>query len=167
MSCSSIRGRKLGALRRKFSRCSVPKLTFGRKKCFGTTLRKIVGESEIGILRAMHRLVMRSRAHLLEPFQCLALVARLNVPTEIVTFGLGTVVHMVLGERAKLFVNIRGRELDTKDALLRTVSAKAVFITDTVVDIARCHEQYGNRNCCRLGLRLNCGAQKCWSGLSC
>jgi phosphoglycolate phosphatase-like HAD superfamily hydrolase len=103
----------------------------------GGTMR----ESDTAILRAMHRLVMQSRTQLLKPFPCLALVARLNVPAEIVTSGLATVARTVLGEHANLFVSIRGREIDSKDALLRTVSINAICVTDTVVDIARFHRQ--------------------------
>ena len=88
----------------------------------------------------MHRLVMNSRAHLLELQPCLALVARLNVPAEIVTSSSVTLVQQALVEQAKLFVNIRGQESDTKGALLRTLSRNAIFITDTIVDIKRCHE---------------------------
>lgn len=101
----------------------------------------IVPDSDRTILRAMHRLIMQSRAHLLEPLPCLTLVARLNVPSEIVTSGLAAVAQKVLGEQAKLFVNIRGQESGTKESLMRMVSRNAIFITDTIVDIARCHEQ--------------------------
>ena len=93
------------------------------------------------VLRAMHRLIMQSRAHLLKPLPCLALVARLNVPSEIVTSGLAAVARKVLSEQAKLFVNIRGYENGTKDSLVRTLPRNAIFITDTVRDVTRCHEQ--------------------------
>lgn len=105
------------------------------------TRKGIIPDSDRLILRAMHGLIMQSRAHLLQPLPCLALVPRLNVPSEIVTSGLAAVAQRVLGEQAKLFVNIRGREDDTKDALLRTVQRDAICITDTIVDIARCHKQ--------------------------
>jgi len=98
-------------------------------------------DSDREILRSMHRMVMQSRVHLLKLFPCSTLVARLNIPSEIVTSGLASVAEKVLGKQAKLFVNIRGRENGTKDKLLRTVSRNAICITDTVVDIARCHEQ--------------------------
>jgi phosphoglycolate phosphatase-like HAD superfamily hydrolase len=101
----------------------------------------IVPDSDREILRAMHRLIMQSRAHLLEPLPCLALVARLNVPSEILTSGLAAVAQKVLGEHAKLFINIRGQESGTKDSLMHTVSRNAIFITDTIADIARCHDQ--------------------------
>jgi phosphoglycolate phosphatase len=101
----------------------------------------IFPDSDRETLRSMHRLIMRNRVHLLKPFPCLALVARLNVPSEIVTSGSTSVAQMVLGEQAKLFVSIRGRESGAKDELLRTVSRNAICITDTVVDIARCHDQ--------------------------
>ena len=92
-------------------------------------------------LRAMHRLIMKSRAHLLEPLPCLALAARLNVTSEIVTSGLAAFAQKVLGERAKLFADIRGQESGTKDSLMRTVSRSAIFITDTIADIGRCRDQ--------------------------
>lgn len=101
----------------------------------------IVPDSDREILRSMHRLIMKSRTHLLKPLPCVALVDRLNVPSEIVTSGLATVAQAVLGEYAKLFVKIRGRENDSKDKLLQTVSRNAICITDTIVDITRCHEQ--------------------------
>jgi phosphoglycolate phosphatase-like HAD superfamily hydrolase len=101
----------------------------------------VVADSDRAILRAMHRLIMQSRAHLLEPLPCLALVGRLNVPSEIVTSGSAAIAQSILGEQAKLFLNIRGQESDTKDALLRTLSHNAVFITDTIVDVARCHDR--------------------------
>lgn len=101
----------------------------------------VMADSERAILRAMHRLIMQTRAHLLEPLPCLGLVRRLNVPSEIVTSGSAAIARSVLGEQAKLFLNIRGQESDTKDALLRTLSRSAIFITDTIVDIARCHDQ--------------------------
>lgn len=100
----------------------------------------IISKADRETLRAMHRLVMNSRAHLLELQPCLTLVARLNVPAEIVTSSSVTLVQQALGEQAKLFVNIRGQESDTKGALLRTLSRTAIFITDTIVDIKRCHE---------------------------
>ena len=100
----------------------------------------IISEADQETLRAMHRLVMNSRAHLLELQPCLSLVARLNVAAEIVTSSSVTLVQQALGEQAKLFVNIRGQESDTKGALLRTLSPNAIFITDTIVDIKRCHE---------------------------
>ncbi len=100
----------------------------------------IISEADRETLRAMHRLVMNSRAHLLELQPCLVLVARLNVPAEIVTSSSVTLVQQALGEQAKLFVNIRGQERDTKGALLCTLSPNAIFITDTIVDIKRCHE---------------------------
>jgi phosphoglycolate phosphatase-like HAD superfamily hydrolase len=100
----------------------------------------ILSEADRETLRAMHHLVMNSRAHMLELQPCLALVARLNVPSEIVTSSSVTIPQQVLGEQAKLFINIRGQESDTKGALLRTLSRNAIFITDTIVDIKRCHE---------------------------
>lgn len=101
----------------------------------------VVEDADRKTLRSMHRLVMQSRAHLLQPFPCLALVARLNVPSDIVTSGSAAVAKAVLGVQAKLFVNIRGHESGAKGTLLRTVSRDAVCITDTVVDVARCREQ--------------------------
>jgi phosphoglycolate phosphatase-like HAD superfamily hydrolase len=89
----------------------------------------------------MHRLVMQSRIHLLKPLPCVALVPRLNVPSEIVTSGLAAVAREVLGERARLFISIRGHESGTKDSLLQTVSRNAIVITDTIGDIARCRAQ--------------------------
>lgn len=100
----------------------------------------IISEPDRETLRAMHHLVMNSRAHLLELQPCLALVARLNVPSEIVTSSSVTLVQQALGEQAKLFVNIRGQESDNKGALLRSLSRNAIFITDTIVDVKRCHE---------------------------
>lgn len=100
----------------------------------------VISEADRETLRAMHRLVMNSRAHLLELQPCLVLVARLNVPAEIVTSSSVTLVQQALGEQAKLFVNIRGQESDTKGALLRKLSPNQIFITDTIVDIKRCHE---------------------------
>lgn len=100
----------------------------------------IIPEADRETLRAMHRLVMKSRAHLLKLHPCLALAARLNVPSEIVTSSSVTVPQQVLGEHTELFVNIRGQESATKGALLRTLSRNAIFITDTIVDIKRCHD---------------------------
>ena len=100
----------------------------------------IISEADRKTLRAMHRLVMNSRVHLLELQPCLGLAARLKVPAEIVTSSSVILVQQALGEHAKLFVNIRGQESDTKVALLRTLPLNAIFITDTIVDIKRCHE---------------------------
>ena len=100
----------------------------------------MISKGDRETLRAMHRLTMRNRTELLEPHPCLTLVARLNVPSEIVTSSSVNVPQQVLGEQAKLFVNIRGQENDTKDALLRSLSQKTIFITDTIVDIKRCHD---------------------------
>jgi phosphoglycolate phosphatase-like HAD superfamily hydrolase len=97
-------------------------------------------ESETVTLRGMHRLVMNSRALLVKLFPCISLVARLSVPSEVVTSGLATVAHKVLGEHANSFVRIRGREDDSKEGLLRTVSDDAICVTDTVVDVARCRQ---------------------------
>ncbi len=105
------------------------------------TRRGILPDSDRETLRAMHRLIMHSRAHLLEPLPCLALVPRLKVPSEIMTSGLAAIAQKVLGKDAKLFVNIRGQESGTKQSLMRTMSRNAIFITDTVADIARCQEQ--------------------------
>jgi phosphoglycolate phosphatase-like HAD superfamily hydrolase len=91
-------------------------------------------------LRAMHRLIMQNRAHLLNIHPCLGIVGRLNVPAEIVTSGSEAVARSFLREHANLIVNIRGEETDSKDALLSTLSRRAIFITDTIVDIARCHK---------------------------
>jgi phosphoglycolate phosphatase-like HAD superfamily hydrolase len=100
----------------------------------------IISEADRETLRGMHHLIMNSRAHLLELQPCLAFVARLKVPSEIVTSSSVTLVQHALGEQAKLFVNIRGQESDNKGALLRSLSRNAIFITDTIVDVKRCHE---------------------------
>jgi len=100
----------------------------------------IISEADRETLRAMHRLIMRNRAELLETHPCLALVPQLNVPSEIVTSSSVTLVQDVLDEQAELFVNIRGQEDDTKSALLRTLTHNTIFITDTIVDVKRCHE---------------------------
>lgn len=99
-----------------------------------------ISKADRDTLRAMHGLIMRNRTELLETNPCLALVARLNVPSEIVTSSSVALVQQVLGEQAELFVNIRGQETDTKGALLRTLSRDAIFITDTIVDIKRCQD---------------------------
>lgn len=104
------------------------------------TQSEVLSESDKTTLRLMHGMIMRSRTHLLATFPCLTLVHRLNVPSEIVTSGSVTVAQMVLGETAKLFVNIRGREDGTKDVLFHTVSPSALCITDTIVDVERCHK---------------------------
>jgi phosphoglycolate phosphatase-like HAD superfamily hydrolase len=101
----------------------------------------IISKADRGTLRAMHGLIMRNRTELLEANPCLAIVPRLNVPSEIVTSSSVALVREVLGEQADLFVNIRGQESDKKGALLRTLSRNAIFITDTIVDIKRCHDQ--------------------------
>jgi phosphoglycolate phosphatase-like HAD superfamily hydrolase len=88
----------------------------------------------------MHRLVMKSRTHLLKRHPCLALVARLNVPSEIVTSSLAAFAQMVLGAEVEHFVHIRGHETATKGSLMRTLSRNAIFITDTVVDVKRCQD---------------------------
>jgi phosphoglycolate phosphatase-like HAD superfamily hydrolase len=100
----------------------------------------IISKADRDTLRAMHGLIMRNRTELLETNPCLALVARLNVPSEIVTSSSVALVQQVLGEQAELFVNIRGQESDKKGALVRTLARNAVFITDTIVDIKRCHD---------------------------
>lgn len=99
------------------------------------------GEGSNDALRAIHRLVMHSRSHLVEPFPCLALVGQQTVPAEIATSSSATFVRKVLGSRAGLFAHIRGRESGKKDALLHMVSRRAIVVTDTVVDIQRCREQ--------------------------
>jgi phosphoglycolate phosphatase-like HAD superfamily hydrolase len=96
---------------------------------------------ETSALRDMLRLVMKSKAHLLKLFPCVELVPRLSVASRIVSSGLASVAQTVLGERAQLFADIRGREHGNKDELLRSVSDRGVFITDTVGDIDRSHEQ--------------------------
>jgi phosphoglycolate phosphatase-like HAD superfamily hydrolase len=96
---------------------------------------------ETSALRDVLRLVMKNRAHLLKLFPCIELVPRLCVPSRIISSGLAVVAQTALGRNAALFADIRGREHGTKDELLRSVSDKAIFISDTVGDIARSHEQ--------------------------
>lgn len=105
------------------------------------TQNAILSESDVMTLRSMHAMIMRNRAHLLVPFPSLAIVPRLKVPSEIVTSGSVTVAQIVLAEATNLFVNIRGRESGTKDILFDTVPTSAICITDTAVDIKRCHER--------------------------
>jgi len=100
----------------------------------------VLPDQDREVLRSMHGLVMQRRANLLETFPCLSLVARLNVPSEIVTSGSAAIARTVLGGRAGLFVNIRGRESGAKGDLFRTLARDAVCITDTVVDVARCRD---------------------------
>jgi phosphoglycolate phosphatase-like HAD superfamily hydrolase len=104
------------------------------------TRSDVFQESDTVTLRAMHRLIMHSRTHLVKLFPCISLVARLIVPSEIVTSGLTSVAHKILGDHAQSFVRIRGHEDDGKDALLRSMASNAIFVTDTVVDIARCQQ---------------------------
>jgi phosphoglycolate phosphatase-like HAD superfamily hydrolase len=92
-------------------------------------------------LRDMLRLVMKDRAHLLRIFPCIELVPHLRVPSRIISSGLAVVAQTALGRHGTLFADIRGREHGTKDQLLRSVSDRGIFISDTVGDISRSHEQ--------------------------
>lgn len=96
---------------------------------------------ETSTLRNMLRLVMEHRAHLLKLFPCVELVSRLSVPSRIISSGLAVVAQTALGKRAELFADILGHEHGNKDELLRSVSERGIFITDTVGDIVRSHEQ--------------------------
>jgi phosphoglycolate phosphatase-like HAD superfamily hydrolase len=104
------------------------------------TRSDVFQESDTVTMRAMHRLIMHSRTHLVKLFPCISLVERLAVPSEIVTSGLATVAQKILGDNAQSFVRIRGHEEDGKEALLRSITSNAIFVTDTVVDVARCRE---------------------------
>jgi phosphoglycolate phosphatase-like HAD superfamily hydrolase len=104
------------------------------------TRSDVFQKSDTVTLRAMHRLIMHSRTHLVKLFPCIALVPRLAVPSEILTSGSAAVAQKILGDNAQSFARIRGHEEDGKEALLRSMSSNAIFVTDTVVDVARCQE---------------------------
>lgn len=104
------------------------------------TRSEIFPQADTATLRGMHRMVMNTRTHLIQLFPCISLVARLSVPSEVVTSGLASVAQKVLGDHARTFTRIRGREVDSKRELLRSLSSESVFVTDTVVDVARCRE---------------------------
>jgi phosphoglycolate phosphatase-like HAD superfamily hydrolase len=100
----------------------------------------IVQQTETPILRDMHRLVMRTRTRHFRLFPVVEFVSRLTVPSEIITSGFASNARAVLAERAALFTTIRGHEEGSKRELLGTVSARAICVTDTIADIARCRE---------------------------
>jgi phosphoglycolate phosphatase-like HAD superfamily hydrolase len=109
------------------------------RKYFTASPSQDSGDTEV--LRAMHRLVMRSRAHLLQLLPCFELIPRLCVETQIVTSGSRAVVRTVLGDRAGLFTAIRGREEGPKDELLGALSSHAICVTDTTTDIGKCRQR--------------------------
>jgi phosphoglycolate phosphatase-like HAD superfamily hydrolase len=104
------------------------------------TQEGVFSDADRSVLKEMHRLIMKSRAGSLELHPCMNLVAQLTVPSEVITSSFRTVAEKVLGEHAACFVNIRGHESDSKEALLRAASRNAIFITDTVVDVERCRK---------------------------
>lgn len=101
----------------------------------------LLSDPDRATLRATHRLIMRSRADLLDPHPCLALVERLSVPSEIMTSGLEAFAKSVLGDREKLFAAIRGNETGPKGSLLQAAPPASIFVTDTIGDIARCRDR--------------------------
>ncbi|UPT69029.1 MAG: hypothetical protein M0D57_10590 [Sphingobacteriales bacterium JAD_PAG50586_3] len=101
----------------------------------------IFTEADRLILRAVHGLIMQSRTDQLIPLPSLKIVTKLKVDSEIVSSGLASVAEAVVGDAAKFFTNIRGREHGTKEELFKTISPTAICITDTIVDVERCHKQ--------------------------
>lgn len=96
--------------------------------------------SDVATLRAMHRLVMRARATRVALFdEALAVVRLLRCPPILITAAFAVGVRQALGGHASLFKSIMGRESNTKEELLAgAAQSMALYITDTVRDIARC-----------------------------
>ena len=108
---------------------------------FGSSAQvRLVGEDNTATLRAMHRLVMRARAEHVTLFEeCFPIVRRMRRPPLVITAAFASGVRRALAGHAKLFVDIRGREYGSKEALLAAASqAMKLYVTDTVRDIERC-----------------------------
>ena len=111
---------------------------------FGTEAQKrLVGEENTATLRAMHRLLMRARAGEVGIFtNCLAVIRQMRERPLVITAAYGAGIKHALGDNARFFLDIRGRESGRKEALLeRAVAAGLKFyVTDTVRDITRCRD---------------------------
>ena len=104
------------------------------------TREGVFSDADRSVLKDMHRLIMKRRADSLTLHPCVQLVARLKVPSEVITSSLRIVAERVLGKYVAAFTNIRGHEDNSKEALLRATATNAIFITDTVVDVERCRK---------------------------
>lgn len=101
----------------------------------------LVGEEHSEVLRAMHRLVMRTRADKVKVFvDVLNILPRLKSPSVLATSAFASGIRAVLGDYSGLFTQIRGREDGQKVDNLRHFAATglAVYITDGLRDLEVC-----------------------------
>lgn len=111
-------------------------------KEFGPTAQSmLVGEAHTPTLRQLHRLLMRTRAAQVAIFEdSLSVACSLTRPPLLITAAFAAGIRDALGTRAEIFSDIRGRESGDKEELLSDAAeVLAVYITDTVRDINRCH----------------------------
>jgi|GEM_PF-2537835 len=102
----------------------------------------LVGEEASPVLRSMHRLIMRHRAHRLKTFPNVIEVARqLIVPALVVTAAYAEGIQVALANDITVFSTVVGREQGTKVELLDSLrqSSDVIYITDSRRDIAICH----------------------------
>jgi phosphoglycolate phosphatase-like HAD superfamily hydrolase len=100
----------------------------------------LVGPGHAGVLRAMHRLIMRRSAPRIGLFhEAISVVTRLPPPRVLVTAALGDGVTTCLGAHARLFDRIIGFESGRKPDLLGQLAKDlSIYVTDTATDIADC-----------------------------
>jgi phosphoglycolate phosphatase-like HAD superfamily hydrolase len=102
----------------------------------------LVGEKESETLRSMHRLLMRHNSSQIEIFhEVVEIYKTVKQEMTIVTSAFATGIINILGENAKTFTNIFGRESGRKSEILkRLVRGDEIYITDSVRDIITCQE---------------------------
>jgi phosphoglycolate phosphatase-like HAD superfamily hydrolase len=101
----------------------------------------LVGEEHSEVLRAMHRLVMRTLAHKIKVFvEVLDIPPKLKLPSVLATSAFAAGIRAVLGNHAGLFSQVRGREEGRKVDNLKYFAdtGLAVYITDGVRDLEIC-----------------------------
>lgn len=100
----------------------------------------LVGPGYAGVLRMVHRLIMRQSATEVSLFHdMLAVVEHIAARRIVVTAALADGIATGLGDRAGLFDEIVGFEDGRKPELLaRFAPYLALYITDTAVDVKDC-----------------------------
>jgi len=103
---------------------------------------EIVGEKESDILRALHRLLMRHSSNQIHCFdEVVEIYKKLKPKKTIVTSAFASGIREILGENAKDFPNILGRESGRKSEILKgLVTGNEIYVTDSVRDIYICKE---------------------------
>ncbi|MFA6116361.1 MAG: hypothetical protein WC729_20360 [Sphingomonas sp.] len=112
------------------------------KEAFGKAAQvRMAGTDGATTLRAMHRVLMRARSDEVGRFDAvLDVVEQSAIPPLLITAAYAQGVYQALGDRARLFGAILGREDGAKDALIARAASDGMrwYVTDTVRDLARC-----------------------------